>query len=106
MFVRSAVLCCILLLPNLADARSVSLSSCVVTIGRFCPVETVGFAVAAVALFFFAGIPLRWLIKRHVSTQVQANPLYEVGGALRFLYRYAGYLSFAAVFFAVFALFT
>lgn len=105
MLFRLVVVCCVLLLPATANARSISLNSCVVNIGRFCPVETIGFTVAAVALLFFSGIPMRWMIRRHVSAQLESNPHYEIGGPLKFLYRHAGYLSFAAVFLAAIALF-
>lgn len=63
------------------------------TIGSFCPVETVGGAVFMVALFAFAGFPLRWVLRRHMQNRAATEPGYVPSGSISFLYRNAGRLT-------------
>ncbi|MCZ0960897.1 hypothetical protein [Paracoccus benzoatiresistens] len=80
-----------------ASARTVHLQSCVATIGGFCPVETVGGGLAALVVFFFAGIPLRFMIKRHIRRRVSDDPGYVPSDALTATYRNAGRLTLMVV---------
>jgi hypothetical protein len=48
------------LVPPDAWARAIKINSCVVTIGRFCPVETLGLVVATAAFVALLGWPLNW----------------------------------------------
>ncbi len=92
------------LAPTLVYARSIRMNSCVVTIGSFCPVETVGGILLTVALFLVAGWPLRKLIEAHVRARAVEDERYVPGPGVRFLHANAGYLSLAGVGLGIFAI--
>ena len=93
--VRLVVLFTVLLVSE-AHARTITVNSCVATIGDFCPVETGGAVLFGVALLFFAGVPLRMLIKRHIVRQTQASATYQPSGVTLFFYQHAGQLTLIA----------
>ena len=71
-------------------AGTVRLQSCVMTIGSFCPVETGGGMIFMIALLFLGGLPLRWIIRRHVGRRLAEEPSYVPSGTVRFLFNNAG----------------
>lgn len=73
------------------------MDSCLVTVGKFCPVETIGAILFAVALFAFAGFPIRWAIRRHLENALETNPEYEPSGFLLFMHRHAGNITLLCV---------
>ena len=75
---------------------SIRLDSCIVTWGRFCPIETVGAAVAVVAAFFFVGVPFRIYGER----EFQAGRIAEDEARMKrgiFLIKWSTYLGLATV---------
>lgn len=81
----------VLLAATGAEARVHYIKSCVVSVGGFCPVETVGATIFGVCLLLFAGFPIRWAIRRYIAARLSADPAYQPAGALMFLYRHSGY---------------
>jgi len=80
-----------------ALARSVRLDHCVVTIGSFCPVETVGITLVVGLVLLGAGVPLRWAIRRYVEQQHRVDPDYRPTGGVLFVYERAGVLTLGLV---------
>lgn len=79
-----------LLLTSGAEARVIRTSECIVTIGNFCPVETVGGAVFIIGVLFFAGFPIRYAMRKHFERKYLKDPGYRPDGPTIFLYRNAG----------------
>lgn len=87
-----------LLLASGAEARVVRVSECVVTIGRVCPVETVGGAILIIGILFFAGFPIRYVMRKHFERMHLKDPGYRPDDAMIFIYRNAGKITlFAAI---------
>jgi hypothetical protein len=81
-----------------AVARTIRVNSCVATIGTFCPVETGGGILFVLAALFLAGIPLRWLLRRHIQSRLAGNPEYKPSGELMWLYGNAGRITLFVIF--------
>jgi len=91
------------MLVTQADTRVIhsNLNSCVFTIGRWCPVESVFGTIAAtallIALLFFAGFPLRFVLKRYISANLERNIEYRPSNTISFLYRNSGRITIIAI---------
>lgn len=83
------------LVPVAGLARTIHVQSCVVTVGKFCPVETLGTVVVVWVLLAVGGVPLRALAKSRVASKLAANPDSDVYFYLQ-VYRYAGVITLAS----------
>lgn len=77
-----------------AEARVIRTSECIVTIGSFCPVETVGGTALIISVFLFAGFPIRYVMRRYFKRMYLKNPNYRPDEATLLLYRNAGKVTF------------
>lgn len=76
---------------------SIKLNSCIVTIGNFCPIETIGIIFASVVVLFFGGLPIRKMIESHVASEISKDQNYKLDPFLKFIYGNAGIITIVAL---------
>lgn len=81
------------LVSSVVYARTIRVSDCIITIGRFCIIESFLAVVFGFLLIFFNGFPLRFFLGRYLKNQINKNRNYKPSNLILKIYSNAYIIS-------------
>ena len=81
------------LFSSVAYARTIRVSDCIITIGRFCVIESFLAVIFGIILIFFNGLPLRFFLGRYLRNKLNRNRNYKPSNLILKIYSNAYIIS-------------
>ena len=81
------------LFSSVVYARTIRVSDCIITIGRFCVIESFLAVIFGIILIFFNGLPLRFFLGRYLRNKLNRNRNYKPSNLILKIYSNAYIIS-------------